>query len=134
MTSGARVVLEASRVAVGEQNNYGFEIHGTRGAVAWDFRRMNELAVSLGDTYQDQPVSTVYVGPGHGHYAAFQPGAAVAMGFDDLKVIEAYNFLRSIAEGAAHGATVADAVRSAATLDAMARAAETGSWVKVSAV
>src|SRR4029453_16606970 len=46
MVSGARVVLEASRVAVGEQNNYGFEIHGTRGAVSWDFRRMNELAVS----------------------------------------------------------------------------------------
>ncbi|HZA84648.1 MAG TPA: Gfo/Idh/MocA family oxidoreductase [Actinomycetes bacterium] len=131
MASGARVVLEASRVAVGEQNNYGFEIHGTRGAVAWDFRRMNELAVSLGDAYQDQPVSTVYVGPGHGHYAAFQPGAAVAMGFDDLKVIEAYNFLRSIAQGTPHGTTLADAVRSAATLDAMARAAETGSWVKV---
>jgi predicted dehydrogenase len=133
MVSGARVVLEASRVAVGEQNNYGFEIHGTRGAVSWDFRRMNELAVSLGDAYQDQPVSTTYVGPGHGHFAAFQPGAAVAMGFDDLKVIEAWNFLRSIAEGAAHGATVADAVRSAATLDAMAKAAETGTWVKVPA-
>jgi predicted dehydrogenase len=133
MVSGARVVLEASRVAVGEQNNYGFEIHGTRGAVSWDFRRMNELAVSLGDAYQDQPVSTTYVGPGHGHFAAFQPGAAVAMGFDDLKVIEAWNFLRSIAEGTAHGATVADAVRSAASLDAMAKAAETGTWVKVPA-
>ena len=32
LASGARVALEASRVAVGEQNNYGFEIHGTRGA------------------------------------------------------------------------------------------------------
>jgi predicted dehydrogenase len=57
--SGARVVLEASRVAVGEQNSYGFEIHGTRGAVRWDLRRMNELAVSLGEAYQDQPVSTL---------------------------------------------------------------------------
>ena len=46
--SGARGVLEASRVAVGEQNNYGFEVHGTRGAVFWDFRRMNELGVSAG--------------------------------------------------------------------------------------
>jgi predicted dehydrogenase len=44
LTSGARVVLEASRVAVGEQNNYGFEIHGTTGALFWDYRRMNELA------------------------------------------------------------------------------------------
>jgi predicted dehydrogenase len=131
MVSGARVVLEASRVAVGEQNNYGFEIHGTRGAVSWDFRRMNELAVSLGDAYQDQPVSTVYVGPGHGLYAAFQPGSGIAMGFDDLKVIEASSFLRSIADGTPHGTTLTDAVRSAATLDAMARSAETGTWVEV---
>jgi predicted dehydrogenase len=131
LASGARVVLEASRVAVGEQVNYGFEIHGTKGAVFWDFRRMNELAVSLGDAYQDQPVSTVYVGPGHGEFAAFQPGSAIAMGFDDLKVIEAYNFLRSIAEGTPHGTTLQDAVRSAATLDAMASSAESGTWVNV---
>ncbi|WP_031506895.1 Gfo/Idh/MocA family protein [Streptomyces megasporus] len=127
--TGARGVLEASRVSVGEQNNYGFEIHGTKGAVFWDFRRMNELGVSTGTAYQDQSVSTVYVGPGHGLYAAFQPGSAVAMGYDDLKVIEAYHFLRSVAEGTPHGATLTDAVRSAAALDAMARSAETGAWV-----
>jgi predicted dehydrogenase len=75
----------------------------------------------------------VHVGPGHGRYAAFQPGAAIAMGFDDLKVIEAYHFLRSIAEGTPHGTTVADAVRSAAILDAMASSAETGTWVEVAA-
>ncbi|MEU5027849.1 Gfo/Idh/MocA family protein [Streptomyces milbemycinicus] len=127
--SGARGVLEACRVSVGEQNNYGFEIHGTKGAVFWDFRRMGELGVSRGTAYQDQPVSTVYVGPGHGEYAAFQPGSANSMGYDDLKVIEAYRFLRSIAEGTAYGATLDDAVRSAATLDAMARSAERGGWV-----
>ncbi|MDW6064768.1 Gfo/Idh/MocA family oxidoreductase [Streptomyces sp. FXJ1.4098] len=127
--SGARGVLEACRVSVGEQNNYGFEIHGTKGAVFWDFRRMGELGVSRGTAYQDQPVSTVYVGPGHGEYAAFQPGSANSMGYDDLKVIEAYHFLRSIAEGTAYGATLDDAVRSAAALDAMARSAERGGWV-----
>lgn len=126
--SGARGVLEACRVSVGEQNNYGFEIHGTRGAVSWDFRRMGELAVSRGTSYQDQPVSTLYVGPGHGEYAAFQPGSANSMGYDDLKVIEAYNFLRAIAEGTAYGATVEDAVHSAAALDAMSRSAESGTW------
>ncbi|MCX4902997.1 Gfo/Idh/MocA family protein [Streptomyces sp. NBC_00878] len=126
--SGARGVLEACRVSVGEQNNYGFEIHGTKGAVSWDFRRMGELSVSRGTAYQDQPVSTVYVGPGHGEYAAFQPGSANSMGYDDLKVIEAYNFLRSITEGTAHGATVEDAVHSASALDAMSRSAESGTW------
>lgn len=129
--SGARGVLEACRVSVGEQNNYGFEVHGTKGAVFWDFRRMNELGVSRGATYQDQPVSTVYVGPGDGEFGAFQPGAANAMGYDDLKVIEAHRFLRSVAEGTPHGATLADAVHSATVLEAMSRSARSGSWVDV---
>ncbi|MFF5965237.1 Gfo/Idh/MocA family protein [Streptomyces collinus] len=129
--SGARGVLEACRVSVGEQNNYGFEVHGTKGAVFWDFRRMNELGVSRGTTYQDQSVTTVYAGPGHGEFAAFQPGAANAMGYDDLKVIEAYRFLTSVAEGSAHGATLMDAVHSAAALDAMARSAQSGRWAEV---
>jgi predicted dehydrogenase len=129
--SGARGVLEACRISVGEQNNYGFEVHGTRGAVMWDFRRMGELSVSAGTAYQDQPVSTVFVGPGHGDYAAFQPGAAIAMSYDDLKVVEAYNFLRSVTEGTAHGATLDDAVRSAAVLEAMTASAERGTWVSL---
>ena len=129
--SGARGVLEASRISVGEQNNYGFEIHGTAGAVFWDFRRMNELGVSVGTAYQDQSVSTIFVGPAHGYYGAFQPGAATSMGYDDLKVIEAYRFLRSIVDGTPHGATLADAVASAEALDAMAESARTGGWVPV---
>jgi predicted dehydrogenase len=131
LASGARVVLEASRIAVGEQNNYGFEVHGTKGAVFWDFRRMNELGVSLGTAYQDQSVSTVFVGPGHGEYAAFQPGSASSMSYDDLKVIEAYHFLRSIADGTPYGTTLQDAVRAAAALDAMTESARTGTWVTV---
>jgi predicted dehydrogenase len=127
--SGARGTLEASRIAVGEQNNYGFEIHGTKGAVFWDFRRMGELAVSTGTKYQDQPISTIYAGPADGEYAAFQPGSASSMSYDDLKVIEAYNFLRSIAEGKPYGANVDDAVRSAAALDAMVESAASGTWV-----
>ncbi len=128
---GARLTLEASRVSVGEQCNYGFEIHGTRGALFWDFRRMGELGVCTGDAYQNAHVSTEFVGPGQGEYAAFQPGAALAMSYDDLKVIEAANFVRSIADGKSHGPTIADAVHSARALDAMAASARTGRWVEV---
>lgn len=131
LASGARVVVEASRVAVAEQNNYGFEIHATSGALFWDFRRMNELGVSVGTGYQDQPVSTVHIGPGAGEYLAFQPGAGIAMGYDDLKVIEAYHFLRSVEDQTPHGAGLPDAVRSAEVLDAMAKSAATGAWVPV---
>lgn len=43
-------------------------------------------------------MTTVFAGPGHGDYTAFQPGAALAMSFDDLKVIEAAGFFASIAD------------------------------------
>ena len=105
---GARVTMEASRVSVGEQCNYGFEIHGTQGMVSWDFRRMGELAVSTGARYQDQAVTTVYAAPGDGDLGAFQPGAGIAMGYDDLKVIEAATFLRSAHAGKPHGAIHAE--------------------------
>jgi predicted dehydrogenase len=131
--AGARVVLEASRVAVGDQNNYGLEIHATKGLVRWDFRRMGELEVSAGDTYASQPVTTVFAGPGHGDYAAFQPGAALAMSYDDLKVTEAAGFLASIAGGQPHGATIEDAVASAQVLEAMTQSAQTGCWTRVRA-
>jgi predicted dehydrogenase len=129
MASGARVVLEASRVAVAEQNAYGFEVHGTAGALFWDFRRMGELGLGAGPDYQDEPVRTLFVGPGAGEYAAFQPGAGNAMSYDDLKVIEAYRFLRSVEDGKPHGATLADAIASAEALEAMTRSADSGAWV-----
>lgn len=138
MVSGARCVLEASRVSVGEQNSYGFEVHGTTGMVRWDFRRMGELQMSgvgIADpVIQDQPVSTVHVGPGSGEYGAFQPGAANPMSYDDLKVVEAARFLAAIAgednAGRAERATIVDAVRSAEVLDAMTRSVDEERWVR----
>ncbi|WP_245923612.1 Gfo/Idh/MocA family protein [Paractinoplanes atraurantiacus] len=131
MANGARVTLDCSRVAVGEQNSYGFEIHGTKGALYWDFRRMGELGVAGGGDYQDEAVKVRFVLPGDGDFGAFQPGAGIPMGYDDLKVIEAARFLRSIAEGKPYGATLKDAIRSAEALDAMERSAQTGAWVKL---
>jgi predicted dehydrogenase len=132
-TSGARGSIESSRISVGDQCNYGFEIHGTLGSLSWDFRRMGELAMSAGTDYLDQVVSTVFTAPGHGELAAFQPGAGIAMGYDDLKVVEASRFLQSIAagEGTPHGATITDAVRAAQVLDAIVESAASRRWVNV---
>jgi predicted dehydrogenase len=129
--SEVRVMFEASRVGVGDQNAYGFEVHGTKGYVAWDFRRSDELVVSSGEGYTNQPAQALYAGPGDGEYARFQPGAGIAMGYDDSKVIEAAAFLRAVRTGMSHGATLADAVRSAEVLDAMVESAEKRNWVRV---
>ena len=59
-------------------------------------------------------MTTRFVGPSDGHYAAFQPGAANSIGYDDLKVIEAAHLLTSIATGTQRGP--AWPMRSARTL------------------
>jgi predicted dehydrogenase len=53
------------------------------------------------------------------------------MSYDDLKVVEACRFLRSIQDGTPHGATLDDAIRSAEALDAIGRSAESGAWVSL---
>jgi predicted dehydrogenase len=131
MSSGVLSMCEANRAAVGEQNNYAFEVHGTKGLVRWDFRRPGELQVSAGDHYAGQPTSTVFSEPGDGEYAAFQPGAGIAMGYDDTKVVEARGFVRAIAGEATELATLDDAVAAAGVLDAMVASHESGEWVQL---
>ena len=126
---GGRGTLESSRAAVGEQCTYGIEVHGERGALSWDFRRMGELQVCLDQDYQNASFSTMYATPADGELGAFQPGAGIAMGYDDLKVIEALRLVRSIADGKPQGATIHDAVIAAEIVDAMSESIAGRRWV-----
>jgi predicted dehydrogenase len=132
LEDGSRGILESSRTAVGEQNTYGFEVHGSRGAVQWDFRRMNELRVtSVGDgqDYLNSFYATEYAGPGDGELSVFQPGTNNPIGFDDLKVVEARRLVESIATGRPVGATIHDALAAAQVLDAMIISSNERKWV-----
>jgi predicted dehydrogenase len=127
--SGARGHLTASRVAVGEQCSYGLEVRGTDGALAWDFRRMGELRTCLDQDQLDAAWQTRLVGPGDGELGRFQPGAGMAMGFDDLKVVEARRLAESISTGVQQGAGIDDAVAATRLVDAIVRSAEERRWV-----
>jgi len=128
---GSRGTLESSRVAVGEQCTYGIEVHGTKGALKWDFRRMGELQLCLDQDYQDASFTTHFVAVGDGELAAFQPGTGIAMSYDDLKVIEARRLVQSIADGKPYGATIHDALIAARTVDAMIVSADERKWVSL---
>ncbi|NRQ51207.1 Gfo/Idh/MocA family protein [Aeromicrobium stalagmiti] len=131
LTDGSRGILESSRTAVGEQNTYGFEVHGTEGAVAWDFRRMNELRVASGQEHLNAFYATEYAGPGDGDLSVFQPGTNNPIGFDDLKVVEARRLVESIATGKPVGATIHDALTAARVVDAMIQSSDERKWVKL---
>jgi predicted dehydrogenase len=131
-SNGARGTLEASRTAVGEQCSYGIEVHGDRGALGWDFRRMGELRLCLDQDFQDASYVTRYVAPAAGELGRFQPGSGIAMSYDDLKVIEAERLVRSIASGQPAGATIEDALVAAELVEAMGTSAASGTWVSCS--
>lgn len=127
--SDVLVALECSRVAVGEQNNYGIEVHGSQGLVEWDFRAPGELRLSTGANYADQPSTRLLVGPGAGDHGRFQPGSSIPTSYDDTKVIELAGFVRSILSGQPEGPVLGDAVASAHALDAMVNSAAGAGWV-----
>jgi predicted dehydrogenase len=121
--------LEASRVIVGPHVRMRFEVHGTRGALAWELERMNELErFQLSENGRDEGYMTVVAGAQHPGFAAFQPGAGVPMGYDDLRVLEAAHFLEAIRDGEQRGPGLEEMRATARVLDAIERSARSGEW------
>jgi predicted dehydrogenase len=131
LATGLRGTVELSRVMVGAYARYAFEINGTRGAVRWNFERMNELERFIKDPNGDDGLAVVSSGPQHPGFAEFQPGQGLPMGYDDLKVMEANTFLQSVADGRQRAPGLADMLATAEVLDAVTRSAASGSWEDV---
>jgi predicted dehydrogenase len=121
--------LEASRVVVGPRVRLRVEVHGTEGALAWELERMNELERSqLPADGSDEGYTTVFAGPGHGEFGAFQPGAGIPMGYDDLRVIEASTVLAGVRDGEQRGPGLDDMIATAHVLHAIERSDASGGW------
>ena len=131
---GAVGTLEASRTIVGPQCGLGFELYGTDGSATWNFEQMNELRLCLGRSGAHYGYTTVLANPHLGDYARFQPGPGIAMGYDDLKVIEAKKFLAAVAGGERRNSTIEDAHAVAEVIAAAEASAASGTWQAVPAV
>lgn len=130
--NGAQGTLEACRVINGPQCEMAFEINGTLGSLRWNFERMNELQVSFSDgTGAPEGYTRVLSGPQHPLHAAFNPGYGVGLGYADLKTIEAYKFLESVARGEQGAPGLEDAAAVARVLRAITQSWDSGSWVEV---
>jgi predicted dehydrogenase len=133
--NGARGTFEACRIIDGPRCQMAFEVHGTRGSLAWDFEQMNELRLFLseGDSAR-RGYTRVLSGPEHPYHAHFNPAAGTGLGYDDLKIIEAYEFLKSIADGKLSEPSFSEALAVANVQAAVARSWETRSWEHVQPV
>jgi predicted dehydrogenase len=129
--SGAHGSLEACRVIQGPQCQMAFEVHGTRGALAWDFERMNELWMCRVADGTPTTYRRVLSGPEHPSHARFNPAPATGLGYDDLKVIEAYQFLKAIVDGRQGEPGFREALSVANVQTAVGRSWESGRWESV---
>jgi predicted dehydrogenase len=132
--NGACGTFEVSRAIVGPESQMAFEVYGTKGALAWNLEQLNELQLYLVEDELHTGYRTVYGGdrfPYHGH---FVPGDANAIGFEDLVVIEDYEFCRSIAEGETFHPGFTEALECVSVQAALLRSSESGAWERVVSV
>lgn len=132
---GASGTLASSRIAWGRKNHLAWEVHGTRGTLAFDQERMNELLLFEADgPAATRGFRTILTGPLHPPYARFCPAPGHGLGFNDLKVIEAAQLLLAIAGRAAPPTSFAEGLAIERTVHAIATSVVLGSWVRTEAV
>ena len=102
MSGGALASFEASRLATGYHNGNRFEIHGERGALRFDFERMNELHFySLDNDPAVQGWTTIDVtraGSGHPYVEAWWPDSH-GLGYEHTFVNQASDILTVLGGG-----------------------------------
>jgi len=131
--NGARGTFESSRAIIGPESQMAFDVYGTRGALRWNLETMNELEVFLVDDTGRAPrgYTKVYAGDRYPYHGHFVPGDANSIGYEDLKVIENYEFLTAVASGVQHEPGFAEAVEYVSFQSAWLRSCASGSWADV---
>jgi predicted dehydrogenase len=126
----ARGILEACRVINGAKCDMSFEIHGTKGAIKWNMERMNEMQLQWRNDANpaEDGYITLLSGPAHPYHRHFNPAWGLNLGYDDLKVIEAYNFLHSVVTGKQGEPGFAEALAVARVQQAIMRSWESELW------
>jgi predicted dehydrogenase len=129
---GAVGTIEASRFATGRKNALRWEINGSKGSLAFDLERLNELQAYFADSKpgeHSQGFRTVLVSePEHPFWEHWWPQGHT-IGWEHTFVHELHHLLTAIREDgdvAPHGATLEDGYRAAEVCDAMVRSAAHG--------
>jgi predicted dehydrogenase len=127
--SGTVGTLEATRLALGRRNAFQWEINGTKGSLAFDMERMNELQIFRADGDRARGFKTVLVSEAdHPFWEHWWPPGHI-IGWGDTFVHELHHLLTAIAEDSdvgPRGATFEDGYRAAEVCDAIVRSGASG--------
>ena len=124
--------LSTSWLASGREMQLGFELTGTRGAIAFTQERFNELRLyRAGQQPGRGGFTLINAGPGHGDYAAFCPAPGHQLGFNDLKTIEVKRLIDAVCGEAPSDMDFGEALAVAHVVEAARRSSAEARWVEV---
>ncbi|MEZ5318800.1 MAG: Gfo/Idh/MocA family oxidoreductase [Vicinamibacterales bacterium] len=129
---GAMGTIEATRLAPGRKNFNRFEINGSRGSLAFDLERMNELDLYLeSDRKGLRGFRTILVTEaGHPYIKAWWPPGHI-IGYEHTFTHTVYDLLEAVADDRVPEPSFVDGLRNQLVMDAIERAARTRRWVNV---
>ena len=127
--AGAIGTIEATRLALGRRNAFQWEINGSKGSLAFDMEKLNELQVFRADGDRARGFKTVLVSEADHPFWEFWWPPGHIIGWGETFVHEIHHMLRAIKDGsdvAPYGATFEDGYRAAEVCDAIVRSGASG--------
>ena len=127
---GAVGSIEGSRFAAGRKNYNRFEINGSKGSLAFDLERMNELELYI-EEGPDSGFRTIMVTDAeHPYVSAWWPRGHI-IGYEHTFTHTVLDLLRAVAEGRLPSPNFEDGVRNQRVLDAIERSSASRRWEQV---
>jgi predicted dehydrogenase len=130
--NGAFGTIEGTRLATGRKNYNRFEINGSKGSLAFNLERMNELEVYLSsDPPTNRGFRTVLVTEAtHPYVASWWPPGHI-IGYEHTFTHTVHDLLEGIAKGRSPRPNFEDGVRNQKVLAAWEKAARSRRWERV---
>lgn len=133
--NGALGSFEASRFANGRKNYNNFEIYGSRGSLAFNLERMNELQfLNLSDPADEQGFRTILVtNASHPYVGAWWPPGHI-IGYEHAFTHAVVDFLHALSRGTPLTPNFRDGMRNMQVLDAGIVSSTSGRKVAISEI
>jgi predicted dehydrogenase len=130
---GASGTIEASWMAAGRKMRLACEVTGTKGSLAFDQERLNELELYVtGQARGREGFKTILAGPDHPPYGRFTPAPGHQLGFNDLKTIEVRDLIVGlVGDDPPPWPDFREAYEVQRVVDAVLRSARERRWVEI---
>jgi predicted dehydrogenase len=128
--NGAIGTIEGTRFAPGRKNHNRFEVNGSRGSLAFDLERMNELELYEETGPESGFRSILTTDPSHPYVAAWWPPGHI-LGYEHTFVHTVHDFVQAVASGGRFSPDFEDGLVNQRVLDAIERSAASRHWEQV---